>query len=311
MPPKVSFYDRPEPTLDMVKDSCAVKIRKRKPGLFDLFRDPAPKLWRKVPSAPILEWSVVYFFDSEGESYKGKQSIDIEVSVNKPVRGNLKFTYANANYEKCVDNIFFNEPFRTTLLFLPKGTYRRNMSISCDIEFDCYPLSMAMSRYICIPPKSGFDFEIHVGDRCIKAHRQFLSKISPVFNAMLTHNMLEAQSGKLNIVDFDFGVVNIAIDICYGLDFVLASTADIVNLLTFADKYDIRFLMWQLENHIRSIKICAINFVPLLRYAWIHSHELLKSKCAECYDANREIIATSEFVNLPDTIVVEFLRYAV
>uniref|UniRef100_A0A7E4UYW6 BTB domain-containing protein n=1 Tax=Panagrellus redivivus TaxID=6233 RepID=A0A7E4UYW6_PANRE len=84
------------------------------------------------------------------------------------------------------------------------------------------------------------DAQIHVDDKTIDVHRHFLCMISPVFHAEFTHDTKEARSGTIEINDFSFDTVKKVIDYCYGREFVVDELSRMIDVLKFADKYDIK-----------------------------------------------------------------------
>uniref|UniRef100_A0A914P231 BTB domain-containing protein n=1 Tax=Panagrolaimus davidi TaxID=227884 RepID=A0A914P231_9BILA len=88
------------------------------------------------------------------------------------------------------------------------------------------------------------DFLIVIGEKEIQIHKQMLSDVSPVIDAMLKSGMKEAVENKMIIVDFPFKIVDVAINLLYGgrgtCKFVLE---DLLLLYIFADKYRIQFIM--------------------------------------------------------------------
>uniref|UniRef100_A0A7E4W231 BTB domain-containing protein n=1 Tax=Panagrellus redivivus TaxID=6233 RepID=A0A7E4W231_PANRE len=153
------------------------------------------------------------------------------------------------------------------------------------------------------------DLEIVVGDGKIKGHKAFLSLVSPVFNAMFTHNTQEAQSGVVTIKDFDYATVKEAIDMLYGNPFKPISVGRAIYLLKFAEKYIIKVAVDNLETWI-SDKITTDAFALVVRHAWEHSSEKLKFACGKFYHQNFEIGSRNDFKQLEENVVKELANYA-
>uniref|UniRef100_A0A7E4VDU7 BTB domain-containing protein n=1 Tax=Panagrellus redivivus TaxID=6233 RepID=A0A7E4VDU7_PANRE len=80
------------------------------------------------------------------------------------------------------------------------------------------------------------DTDIVVGESTLKVHRHFLCMISSVFHAYFTHDSKEAQTGELQIDDFEFQTVKNVVDHCQGRDIPDLSLQEAFDLLRFADK---------------------------------------------------------------------------
>uniref|UniRef100_A0A914QCD6 BTB domain-containing protein n=1 Tax=Panagrolaimus davidi TaxID=227884 RepID=A0A914QCD6_9BILA len=83
----------------------------------------------------------------------------------------------------------------------------------------------------------------------IKIHKLILASRSPVFNRMLETEMKEKRENKLEIIDFNPDIVKIAVEYFYDRETYNTCNVDqLIDLLQFADKYDIQDLKSKIEN---------------------------------------------------------------
>ena len=122
------------------------------------------------------------------------------------------------------------------------------------------------------------DVCFQVGDETIGAHMAVLSARSPVFAAMFQHDMREARTRQVGILDIDFPVFKQLLLYLYTgrapelrLDDEMAQ-----QLLLAADKYDIQDLKDECQSLLHS-RITTENAVETL--IWAHYHSI--SRLAE------------------------------
>uniref|UniRef100_A0A914Q627 BTB domain-containing protein n=1 Tax=Panagrolaimus davidi TaxID=227884 RepID=A0A914Q627_9BILA len=87
------------------------------------------------------------------------------------------------------------------------------------------------------------DFAFIVNGKDIQIHKLSVSTESSVFDRMIKSGLIESEENKVTIIDFDYETVEIALKFCYGIkDEKLYNVKTGINLLQFADKYDIKDL---------------------------------------------------------------------
>uniref|UniRef100_A0A7E4VDB8 BTB domain-containing protein n=1 Tax=Panagrellus redivivus TaxID=6233 RepID=A0A7E4VDB8_PANRE len=126
---------------------------------------------------------------------------------------------------------------------------------------------------------------------------------------MLSHDTVEAKTNTVTIKDFDIETVKNTMDFCYG-KVEEKSVFEVIGMLKFADKYDIKVVIDRFSDHVDDSIIK--NFCAVAQYAWDLGKVDLKTKCIEYYKENHgEITITKEFAELPvdvrDTILKEAL----
>uniref|UniRef100_A0A7E4VWS7 BTB domain-containing protein n=1 Tax=Panagrellus redivivus TaxID=6233 RepID=A0A7E4VWS7_PANRE len=171
-----------------------------------------------------------------------------------------------------------------------------NGFVKVDVTFTGYEEELKRSQNLPLPGFTINDFiknsnhnssdaRIVVGNDTLEVHRHILCLISPVFHAEFTHDTKEAKNGTINIKDFDFATVKNVIDTCYGRECAADSLADYIDMLRFADKYDIRSLTQSIEPFIND-DVTLESFCVITNYAWDLDKTDLKSKCAKFYKDN-------------------------
>uniref|UniRef100_A0A7E4ZQK5 BTB domain-containing protein n=1 Tax=Panagrellus redivivus TaxID=6233 RepID=A0A7E4ZQK5_PANRE len=150
------------------------------------------------------------------------------------------------------------------------------------------------------------DARIVVGKDTLEVHRHVLCIVSPVFDAAFTHDTKEAKTGTIIIKDFDFTTVKNVIDTCYGRECAVDSLADFIDMLRFADKYDIRSIIKTIEPFL---DLSIESLCVIAKYAWDLEKTDLKLKCAKFYKENHaNITFLPEFVNMDSNIIVDIIR---
>uniref|UniRef100_A0A7E4V9B2 BTB domain-containing protein n=1 Tax=Panagrellus redivivus TaxID=6233 RepID=A0A7E4V9B2_PANRE len=143
------------------------------------------------------------------------------------------------------------------------------------------------------------DARFVIGTETISVHRQFLCMISPVLKNYFTNDSIESQTGAINVTDFTVDVVKNVVDFCYGCDVGAKTIPEIVDMLRFADKYDIKCVTKKLE-HFPFESLNLDNFCIVVRYAYDLELSELFENCCEFYGKNVSSLALSEgFIGLP------------
>uniref|UniRef100_A0AC34F6F2 BTB domain-containing protein n=1 Tax=Panagrolaimus sp. ES5 TaxID=591445 RepID=A0AC34F6F2_9BILA len=135
----------------------------------------------------------------------------------------------------------------------PKLFHNNKVTLTVKATF-CYTCQEDQRAYELVPMIQAHDwfqnlgekdFKFTVGNESVEIHKFFLTAQSPVFEAMLKHeNLKETQTGEIKIIDFKFATVNAFFEFCYGKDIAdfMRSTENAIELLMFADKYDMKNL---------------------------------------------------------------------
>uniref|UniRef100_A0A7E4WA47 BTB domain-containing protein n=1 Tax=Panagrellus redivivus TaxID=6233 RepID=A0A7E4WA47_PANRE len=147
------------------------------------------------------------------------------------------------------------------------------------------------------------DMKFVIGNGSISAHKAFMSLISPVFAAMFTHNTKEAQTGVINITDFDCSTVKAVIDLLYSRLFKPKSYKEVMEVLRFAEKYIINAAVDRLEKWLTH-NVTPENFNAIVEYAWNHSSDKLKDVCARYYQQHVDF----EFRQIDPVILGEMVK---
>uniref|UniRef100_A0A7E4VB64 BTB domain-containing protein n=1 Tax=Panagrellus redivivus TaxID=6233 RepID=A0A7E4VB64_PANRE len=122
------------------------------------------------------------------------------------------------------------------------------------------------------------DFEIQAEDEQYKVHKDVLSQISPVFEAMLRHNFVETSSNTLEINDLDFETIETAMNICYGCPWKAISVKVAIKILYFADKYAITDIFVSLKI-LSTVKLSYYDVSGPIRIGVTEQHFEHKLLC--------------------------------
>uniref|UniRef100_A0A914Y589 BTB domain-containing protein n=1 Tax=Panagrolaimus superbus TaxID=310955 RepID=A0A914Y589_9BILA len=128
------------------------------------------------------------------------------------------------------------------------------------------------------------DFVISVGkngeDKTeIKIHKLILASRSPVFDAMLKAEMKEKVENRIEIVDFGVEIVEAAVDFFYDQEsYVMLDLDNLIGLLQFADKYDVKDLKRKIENQLFDL-LHPTNICQIVNASIISNSQMLKDIC--------------------------------
>uniref|UniRef100_A0A7E4V664 BTB domain-containing protein n=1 Tax=Panagrellus redivivus TaxID=6233 RepID=A0A7E4V664_PANRE len=178
--------------------------------------------------------------------------------------------------------------------------------VKCDVEFTSHRSGMilpnpSIDNFFQDAPHYASDAEFVVGNDHLKVHRSFLSIISPVLYGYFEHDTQECRTGIITITDFEFKTVKNVIDYAYGRAIGEKTITDVIDMLRFADKYDIKTIS-KLEN-ILQIDLNADTFATVVQYAWDFDKKELQTKCARYYRQNFQTLTFSTgFVRLTPEI---------
>jgi len=234
-----------------------------------------------------------------GIKYKDERILSLCLCSTEPIRG-LTVFYSVLNEDKeevirIMDSL--DEQYSYETEFKPIAThsllhdlYRRGLLtkgiLTLKIEISCTDDGVAkksqpVTSQLSVDMKSMLDvgkytdFTIVCGDKEFNCHKAVLSARSQVFDAMLTQNMVEKNSNRAEILDFDADVVRDMIQFIYSGE-VSDMKVKAVHLLPAADKYDLTHLK---ELCVASLceTISTENVLDLLIMAYVYELATLRT----------------------------------
>uniref|UniRef100_A0A7E4WB23 BTB domain-containing protein n=1 Tax=Panagrellus redivivus TaxID=6233 RepID=A0A7E4WB23_PANRE len=260
-----------------------------------------------VHESDVYTWDLCYNTVRDGLSANGEVRMTLE--FDREVDGNVTVeaiglptkTFAFSKTKKCTS---FHVPFRPIYSDID-GELEVTFTVEIYVEVD-YILEVRtdFTEYHHIPT----DFEIHCENKQCNVHKDVLSKVSPVFEAMLQHNFIEKSCNKLQITDFDFITVQTVLNICYGCPPSELSVELSIKVLHFAEKYLMTDITTELEK-VLAYNISIHNFCAVFRYADCLAKTSLYSKCVTFYRTNEKAINTiDDFTALPEPLITKLLK---
>ena len=90
-----------------------------------------------------------------------------------------------------------------------------NMNLDEDKDSEPLPTKVGQDLFKAFESQDFCDFEIVCGDKVIKCHKVVLASRSPVFKAMLLHNMEESNQQKVEPKNFDFDTMYLVLKFMY------------------------------------------------------------------------------------------------
>uniref|UniRef100_A0A7E4UST0 BTB domain-containing protein n=1 Tax=Panagrellus redivivus TaxID=6233 RepID=A0A7E4UST0_PANRE len=266
----------------------------------------------KTPERGVLFSEIVWFIEWFSSHY-GNTLLFLHVKV--AVKAKFTITVDGASIERSVTSDLAKNVRSEGICLLHDELapmFRDGkLSLTCNVEFGpSPPFNPSIPRLFLCSSHIPTDFEIVVDSKTLKVHKSFLSLISPVFHASFSHDTLESRTGKQTIDNFDFDTVKAALDYCYGHRLKDASVNNIVEILRFADKYDIKDVVTQLES-VPTSNLSVENFAIIVHYAYYCSKDSLLQACIQFFMKHQGTIKTdSEFVTLPPALVIHVLKSA-
>uniref|UniRef100_A0A7E4V607 BTB domain-containing protein n=1 Tax=Panagrellus redivivus TaxID=6233 RepID=A0A7E4V607_PANRE len=298
-------------TVKVVKDSTTftlyeADLLKRRIGVGLETRE------RKVPHSEAIYWRINY--RPAGLNLKYLGHVGVYLCVNQYVKAKYTFAIDGFPFYRSQTHEFNEQYVSGYHKFAPHPFLRRffrdgKLTIKCNVEFfldvEFYYNRPRMVYGIESVPT---DFDFVVGTKRLHVHKSVLSQISPVFHAMLFHDTAESRSGEVVITDFDFDTVKAAIDYCYGRN-IQNSVNTYIQILRFADKYDIKDVVSKLEYIPSRFNLSIKTFYSIVLYAYDYSKDDLLIECCAFFKFNQiEIKANAKFAKLPPRLIARLLR---
>uniref|UniRef100_A0A7E4VZC1 BTB domain-containing protein n=1 Tax=Panagrellus redivivus TaxID=6233 RepID=A0A7E4VZC1_PANRE len=283
----------------------------------DLNLRPGEKLTKplqQIPGIENVDWTYSLEKHRRIESVPSRY-LCFTLRVNGPVQAKCTITIDGTPFSKVLTK-YKGQTAVTLYDFLdlddlPGYLVDGKFKLICDLEFEfSVPWTFMRHSVFYSCEHIDFDFDLVVDNRCIKVHKQFISFISPVFHAALTHRTKEARTGKLKITDFEYHILEAAINFCYGRDIIDFSVDNIIGILRFADKYDIKSVIIELEN-LLSINLTKNTFSQVYHFASDCCKQYLLAKCVQFFRINHhDVKHVKEFCELPPQLVANLLETA-
>lgn len=139
------------------------------------------------------------------------------------------------------------------------------------------------------------DIIVRVGDRNFSAHRNILMARSPVFQCMLSHDMLEKNSGVINVQDCDPQAMEQFLLYIYCGEIENLDESNMLGLYYAADKYE----MWSLKDECCEFikkSVSPENICNILPLAIDHDDSDLLEHVIEYFCKNSQnILHTAEW----------------
>uniref|UniRef100_A0A7E4ZZZ6 BTB domain-containing protein n=1 Tax=Panagrellus redivivus TaxID=6233 RepID=A0A7E4ZZZ6_PANRE len=267
---------------------------------------------RKVACSDGLEWSISCH--PAGRMPESANHISLLFNVTKTVSTRFEFKINGLSFLPPKCHYFSHGGGHGFAKFASHEELRPlftdgQLAIICEVAFDIsVPFSFLATPTVRLSDHVPTDFELVVGLDRVKVHKGYISLISPVFHAMLSHDTAEAKSGKVDIKDFDFETVKAAINFCYGREPENLCVDTIVGILRFADKYDV--VTVELSK-IPLANISPETFATVAHYAYDCSkHDLFNACCKYFKEHEAEIVTTEKFTALTPNFVAHLLKEA-
>uniref|UniRef100_A0A7E4W2T4 BTB domain-containing protein n=1 Tax=Panagrellus redivivus TaxID=6233 RepID=A0A7E4W2T4_PANRE len=260
---------------------------------------------KDVEGIPGLQWSFHYY--PQGRQKNGVSEFTIRICGGS---AKIQATFESEEYDEKQNflHVFNNGEEHGCPCDISPDGYNVSIygHIKCTATFEPAVTKLRSPRPFELVDNSKphcYNAEIVVGQNRLKVHRGFLSMISPVFHAAFTHKTKEAETGILEIKDFNIKTVRNAIDYLYGKEVKTQSAVEIVDILRFVDKYNIEPATAILEEWLNA-NLTIETFAGIATYAWQYDRKELQQKCGKLYrDSLKEIALHPDFVKLEPTIM--------
>ncbi|GIY76695.1 speckle-type POZ protein B [Caerostris darwini] len=145
------------------------------------------------------------------------------------------------------------------------------------------------------------DVTLTAGNKEFRAHKIILSSRSPVFESMFQNDMLEKNTGIVNVADMDSEILSMLLEFVYSDTFVGKDMDTAIKLYLAADKYQILSLREDCSSFMKS-NLTVRNVCELLIFADDHRDDRLKTAVQDYICILGSEIMETEFW---ETFVVE------
>uniref|UniRef100_A0A7E4UV79 BTB domain-containing protein n=1 Tax=Panagrellus redivivus TaxID=6233 RepID=A0A7E4UV79_PANRE len=260
-----------------------------------------------------LQWWIDY--QSSFCLDSGKEYLSMYLCVNQAVKATYTFAVDGSSISRKLTHEFTKPDDWGYPCFASHEQLRpifRNgkLTITCKVEFEVMEPVISVPRVCQLFEHVPTDVELVIGSDRVPVHKNFITMISPVFQAMITHNTTESESGEIEITEFDFATVKAAIDICYGRESPKMPIEAVIGILCFCDRYVITAVINELEKLIL-FKLSVENFCTIVEYAYDCNKESLLTACHNYFKTNqKKIKVTKQFAKLPPRLVRAVLKAA-
>lgn len=224
-------------------------------------------------------------------------------TYSKKIWGTVKFVDRNV-IKKKANNLCRDDKLT---IDVEVNTRKKEKQITVLNLKQLLPTELLLNDYEQLVDNEEFsDVELTIGDKTLRAHKNILSKRSPVFAAMFKSEMREKQENKVEITDARYEVY---------LEMLRYIYAERVNgieniadeLLAAADKYCLDGLKIMCEESL-SKNVNVDNVIEKLRIAYLYGAETLKATTIGFIAAHgSDITNRPEFRQLSSDIVCDVL----
>ncbi|KAL7307058.1 hypothetical protein TKK_0000798 [Trichogramma kaykai] len=154
------------------------------------------------------------------------------------------------------------------------------------------------SAFLC---KEFSDVELITSDdNSIPAHRIILAMASPVFKAMLTHDMLERKNNSVEIIDTPYNILIEMLRYIYTGEIISTKTDIVLEILAVADKYQIDNLKVKCEK-ILCAELSTENALDIMEAALKYNVKNLENEAKNFVTAHIQLfVNTEKFKNIVD-----------
>uniref|UniRef100_A0AC34F2E2 BTB domain-containing protein n=1 Tax=Panagrolaimus sp. ES5 TaxID=591445 RepID=A0AC34F2E2_9BILA len=244
---------------------------------------------------PGVTFAIWIYPNGVGNASKDQVNAYLEVNhgMLEAVQCDFKFEIKSAEFTKIMENNFTKSSSTwggkiTSYedFFNPQKKFFINDKVVIELEGQMQGSGFKMMVDKRLPilqlmaERDDMDVTVLVGDQKIKAHKDILAKISPVFNKMFKDATNE--KNKIKIHEFSHEIVKIAIDFCYSKDIGDQITVSNKNqLLAFSDKFQIE----NLKNTVEAAfvqKICDETVANFSTLSITYHAEKLR-ECCICF----------------------------
>uniref|UniRef100_A0A7E5A277 BTB domain-containing protein n=1 Tax=Panagrellus redivivus TaxID=6233 RepID=A0A7E5A277_PANRE len=126
---------------------------------------------------------------------------------------------------------------------------------------------------------------------------------------MFTHDTKEKKTGTLTIVDCEYNVIKEVIDMSYGHPMKATTVNEVLELLTFADKYEISTVLEVLSDWLAN-HLTVETFGTIATYAWTYSNQHLKQECCSFYKKHPHVALTAGFREIDSDVIINIIQTA-
>uniref|UniRef100_A0A7E4WB24 BTB domain-containing protein n=1 Tax=Panagrellus redivivus TaxID=6233 RepID=A0A7E4WB24_PANRE len=266
---------------------------------------------RKVPCTHDLQWSIKWY--PNGDVANAAGYVSIFTTVTAPVVVKSTYRVDGSSIQKTIrsqinDNWGLSKAISHEEL---RPLFRDGkVTITCDVEiYVPVPWSFLTNSMFQTCKHLPTNFTLMVENQLLETHKQLLSFVSPIFNAMFQNSTVESMVNLVYVCGFIPSTVKAAVDFMYGHEMENPTLEKILEVLRFADKYKID--MFADLEHVVVCNLSVKTFFVIFHHAYACSKKVLLEECLNFFYTHQNEMRNAKIVdNISHQTLINAIKMA-